>query len=610
MTIQTRTSMRSLASAALLAMATSALVALPASAAGNTLTVCASGCDFTTLSAAVSAATAGDTIEMGPGVYTAGASVTKALVIEGAGSGADPLTSTIIQGSGSGTGLTLSTSTGVIQVRGVRVTNFASGISAGLNVSLEDVASSGNANYGISLTNGATNLTITNSEFNQNGAGMKIGSTASASHITITGSHFDDNRSQGWYSDKNANGVPVLEHVTITDSTFNNNPDKGFYTERLSYATFTNVQFNNSGNGRATQGAGLDLNLKYGAYSEIWLEGIQAVDSGKIGSTVNGSGISIAARNDGSYASNPATLELVTLLDAQVSGATMGIYLGGDITSSVTIRRSSLSGNALAVVNETPSEADAVQNWWGTSTPAFEALVAGDVLVAPWYADPAKSSLATSPTPGDPVVSIPAEGAVTVVIPEDVAEPILDVSALVTEGVMVVQDGMSVATAGGITLDLAPGTTVIPSVGDWDAQFIAPTVVAIDSVTTPRGLEGEVLIAVKVGSDDVSFTLDRAARLVLPGAGGKEAGFVAPGGAFTAITAQCAADSQDAGDAAERDCYITVGDDLVIWTKHFTTFMAYSSILSSTGADLTPLGIAGLLFALGVAFLVARRRLV
>src|SRR5690606_19613593 len=87
-------------------------------------------------------------------------------------------------------------------------------------------------------------------------------------------------------------------------------------------------------------------------------------------------------------------------------------------------------------------------------------------------------------------------------------------------------------------------------------------------------------------------------------------GFIAPGGTFTAITAQCAADSQDAGNAVERDCFIVVGDDIVIWTKHFTTFAAYTQVLASSGADqefpFVPLTAA--LAAAGIGLVVLGRR--
>ena len=62
--------------------------------------------------------------------------------------------------------------------------------------------------------------------------------------------------------------------VTISGSTFNNNVNKGIYLERLSNATFTDIEVDNSGTGAVDHSAGIDLNLKYGDYQDI-----QNVDS-------------------------------------------------------------------------------------------------------------------------------------------------------------------------------------------------------------------------------------------------------------------------------------------------------------------------------------------
>ncbi|HVX58922.1 MAG TPA: hypothetical protein VG964_04310, partial [Candidatus Saccharimonadales bacterium] len=86
----------------------------------------------------------------------------------------------------------------------------------------------------------------------------------------------------------------------------------------------------------------------------------------------------------------------------------------------------------------------------------------------------------------------------------------------------------------------------------------------------------------------VDLTFDKAVRLVLPGQAGKSVGFVNAEGAFSTIDRCVAADDQAAQDTAllaGGDCYLTSGSDLVIWTKHFTTFVAYTPTSSSSNSS-------------------------
>lgn len=568
------------------------LSTVPAYAA-DSHTVCESGCDFSTIQAAVAAAQAGDTVNIAAGTYTGSVSVSKEIFIVGAGNGTDPSTSTILTGT-SGTGMTLSgAASAPIKVSNLRITGFTTGILAGSYVTLDTVASVRNINYGISVKDGATQLTLNNSAFDENKVGFKLGSTASASHITVSNSSFDNNTGQGWYSDKNKTSGSTLTNVTITDSSFNDNPDKGFYTEKLSDAVFSNVEFNNSGNGRDSQGAGLDLNLKFGDYQNIVLSGVSAIDSGT-SATPNGSGISVAARDDGSYADSPATLTGLVISDSTISGAVKGLYVGGGVQGAVDITESSLAGNGVAIVNESSVTVDATRNWWGAEIPDFSTQVIGSVDTVPWYTDAAMTVEGWISTETAPVVTATPGKGLYVVIEEGAVHPLIDVDAYMTGADFTVPADVVVINSDGVSLTIPAGTTATAS-GAFDGAFVAVEAVTLDTVSLPGGGTGSVVTAIKVGSDSVSFTLDQAARIFLPGAGDSLVGFAEPGGAFTPITSKCAADTQVAGNAAETDCYIAIngGADMVVWTKHFTTFAAYTGAgsagtgggLAATGAD-------------------------
>ncbi|NJP99583.1 hypothetical protein [Streptomyces zingiberis] len=75
---------------AVLALVVGAVLVPAPSANAATITVCASGCDYTTISAAITAASAGDTITVGPGTYNEQITIDKSLTVRGAQAGVDP----------------------------------------------------------------------------------------------------------------------------------------------------------------------------------------------------------------------------------------------------------------------------------------------------------------------------------------------------------------------------------------------------------------------------------------------------------------------------------------------------------------------------------------
>ncbi len=359
----------------------------PHLARAATITVCASGCDYTTIQAAVNAAANGDTITVGAGTYVENVTVNKQLTLDGAGSGSNPVTDTIISGSGSGsgTGLLLSAGTNAtlrVVIKDVRVTNFDTGIVANSYNTLDNVASVSNITYGINLSP-LQDLVITNSKFNSNEAGLKIASTASVDNVTISGSEFNSNTKHGWYSDKSSGSSSNVTNLNISYTTFNDNVNKGFYTEKLSNAVFDHITVNNSGTGGPTNHrAGMDINLKYGNYSNIQITNSTISNNGT--GDDNGGGILIKARSTGSYAGNPATLDDVTLSGLTVTGNGGGTYAAGirigesnnSFTgfdagpTNVVISNSAFSGNsAHGVRNATlATTVLAESNWWGNSS--------------------------------------------------------------------------------------------------------------------------------------------------------------------------------------------------------------------------------------------------
>ena len=166
----------------------------------------------------------------------------------------------------------------------------------------------------------------------------------------------------------------------------------------------------------------------------------------------------------------------------------------------------------------------------------------------------------------------------TVTISSGTTNPKINVRSFITGGTGTLP-AINITSANANNANVAiPASTVVTSASTtWDGVIAAPTVT---TVTLPEtsGQTTTLSTAIEVGFAGAKLSFDKAVRILLPGQAGKKAGFVRDGIAFTEITAVCAADNQATGDglAPDGECKIDVGADLVIWTKHFTTFATYT----------------------------------
>ncbi|MCE9644003.1 peptidoglycan-binding protein [Candidatus Parcubacteria bacterium] len=183
------------------------------------------------------------------------------------------------------------------------------------------------------------------------------------------------------------------------------------------------------------------------------------------------------------------------------------------------------------------------------------------------------------------VVNATTSATSTVSIPVDATSPTLNLAALLST----TSDSASVslggalaveAVRGGNTIAVAfPAGLTVTGPSSWNGVLNLPTVKASDSVTvTPtanyRASVGQVI---EIGAGDVALTLDRAVRILIPGAWQAFLGW-SRNGTFGAITTVCNADNQGVVDAqlsAGADCRVNIGQDTAIWTKHFSSFFPY-----------------------------------
>ena len=173
-------------------------------------------------------------------------------------------------------------------------------------------------------------------------------------------------------------------------------------------------------------------------------------------------------------------------------------------------------------------------------------------------------------------------------IPEDVENPTISV------GDLVVNSGTSsIATLASTSLSVVtsisatpvaisiPSNTQITAPAGWNGIINAPRPEDNSSVTpvADSGKNVSAISVLEVGAGDTQLLFNKAVRLLIPSAGNKYMGYQR-GSVFTTITDICSADSQVVGDAlpAGGDCKVTIADDMIIWTKHFTKFVAYDQV--------------------------------
>lgn len=374
---------------------------------GSTATVCPGvACDFTSIQAAVDAASPGDTVDIGAGDYAERVHVrTSGLTLQGVRD------ETVVLNPAHSAGLTVDGDG--VTIRNLTIDEHNGTVRNGYAVRLGSVTNT--ALDGVTLTGGNT--------------GLHVPLGVSVVDLTVTDSHFDGN-TFGWYFEalKDA-GDPssTVDGVVVTDSTFNDNAQKGLYVEKLENAVFDRIVVDGSGddpNWRFNNG--IDINLKHGTYEDITIRNSQVTDSGLdgAGQFFAPAGIAVKARDDGSlYSTHPATLTGVTIRNVEVKGGVVGVRIGEEGKDNagptgVAISRSTLRGTGgLGLVNVTQSRVTATHNWWaGTGNPSDQ--VEGDVRLAPWC-----RNASCSTPPADPPVTPDAPPAPPVIVPPKPSTP-------------------------------------------------------------------------------------------------------------------------------------------------------------------------------------------
>ncbi|HUW33206.1 MAG TPA: right-handed parallel beta-helix repeat-containing protein, partial [Planctomycetota bacterium] len=311
---------------------------------------------------------AGSTVNVAPGTYPENIVINKPLELLGSGSGSNAAVDTIINGSGSTvvTFVAGGASAGDrVVVKDVRVVNGANGLRTDGNtdhITLDNVVVTGCSSYGFEIHNTADvdDLIMTDCSFNANGSiGMRV--RGSLRGLVANGCHFDGSTGDSGSGIQSVNACgdgTVFTNVQFTDCTFNDNPLKGMYFEKLDNATFTNITVLNSGTAGA-YASGIDVNVKYGTYENINFTNPTVTNCGT-GNSASGTGIVVKGRNDGSYASCPASLSNVSISGGSVTGCPIGVSFGNNVSNISLSGGASITGTGIGAAVWTDPSSPAV----------------------------------------------------------------------------------------------------------------------------------------------------------------------------------------------------------------------------------------------------------
>lgn len=113
-----------------------------------------------------------------------------------------------------------------------------------------------------------------------------------------------------------------------------------------------------------------------------------------------------------------------------------------------------------------------------------------------------------------------------------------------------------------------------------DGIMALPEVTSV-SIPAKEGFAISQLFAIEIGLSDGSLTFDKPAKLVFPGMAKQKVGFKIGDGEFKEITSDCGNESPALNPNSE--CKFDRGNDLLVFTNHFTKFAVYSESAISTG---------------------------
>jgi hypothetical protein len=178
-------------------------------------------------------------------------------------------------------------------------------------------------------------------------------------------------------------------------------------------------------------------------------------------------------------------------------------------------------------------------------------------------------------------VSIPTTIAPTTAVTLDLSRGLSSQQTTVPSAITVTRQSSDSATA--YTLFIPASTVITAASNAWDGKVTLPTNISSSGVSTNRG---DVQNAVEVGSS-IRLDFDKAVKLLIPGGADKRAAYINSNGDTVDISLRCNSTTDSSNIVGSGECYAQSGSDMIIWTKHFTTYFTYTPY-ESLSSTLTP----------------------
>jgi len=234
-------------------------------------------------------------------------------------------------------------------------------------------------------------------------------------------------------------------------------------------------------------------------------------------------------------------------------------------------------------------------NYWGSQSPNFTAIIYGNVSYTPWFSDVAMTQILSKEVEENQTVADNE----TVQVGNDTDEVVIPINSPVQNilinssipsdkqiniSLVNLQDSEGNVTLGlnnflllretlvsNYSAEISAGT-VISGGSSWDGKISLPTIKVNSDYSVT---DGDINVVVDLGSS-TPINFSNAVKVVIGDMAGKSAAWSRGDGSMTVITTKCNNVTNHSNIVGNGECYVDDGADLIIWTKHFTRFAAYT----------------------------------